>query len=1203
MKNYTLAFWEASDNFTYEKVINISASASDSHINIWYIDYLNSWVTTDKDGMFYFWDLLHHKAVSSYHIFGEAIKKDPVPMKSVDAASKTDQSKKGGYLEGDTSLIDHSIAKKTKLGLSRNDQSHSYIRTKRRDGLDEDGIVHYLLEITEIAYIKLLALSSTDKNIRIWEVSEPGRARIIFCLNLVKGGVHQVRFFNSYQVLLVAGYENSIPIFSITPKYYDLNIVGRLVGHVSIITAMDIIEGTPMVITADDTGCIKTWDVRLCQCFQTIELSNKTIICQLLAMNNLHRVAFIGFRVNFLEFDRYQKNVVQDTRMLIPIKADINLTNEELVVCTNNDVRFVDIHTGKIKKIFAHLIDEEVAEDITVFRLLQKNHRFLMADQKGDIYIFNYNNGEKILRLEGHGLEIKDVKIDNYNKLIVSAGADSQIIIQREKKIEEKPDKLVDAIEEERVENMKVQDTSEIIKKIRKDQNEQPKKSKDQDLEKHIERTLESTGPKSEVLRRILNTHQNTEISVIAVSVYHNLMATASLQNIVYLYEYEFGKYLTSFKLDEGISVTAIEFINGVGIILICTSDGFCYLVELSGKNNKHEFKRFSYIDLNNKSDLQISRNKKMKEMMSREELNPKSTTSLSRLSDSQADGKLPKLDRQIKSTLITTAEANSISANKILVSLSLKGDVKDLEELKKNPHLDTDVISLNNCEVYFALDDGSISIYNLTAALQDRKISKHANTRQNYNPLRMNTEDCVTVIAESKFGLVVTKAELSTMSSLDLCLVTNFFGHKDGLTSISLIKVPDEYLLTTGNDRYVKIISKLGDCICAWNVNHPLPLKWELKFDNLQDAKNKILFALKVIQSIFRRYYNMLYIEGKIFDLKGFIRQYKELSSEEQLKEVFRLTQIPSDSQNKGMRLMADEYMGKDFATGKMKELYRSELAGPTLRQLEAKRKLLLAQEQSKEMDIKIKIHGKKFADQPGDKTISAPKYFDGIKDDNQKVGGEKEKKSDTMKKLMYDFKKVDYFIHKTTNNPDNEREKVWSEIIEDVKRPYLESKKETAAAHHKNTISINSHKRSSEPSKLNFIEYAKQKKLIQEVPHSRLPSNHKQQPDSQDRDSTMSQIIPADFIDFSQEGRLKRQQKATRELNAEKVAFSNALVNLNTTLRHSQYKDFSKRNTSLPSLKSRLDALNSLVPAKGMYQAGNERSKRSSYNLLNFN
>jgi WD40 repeat protein len=116
-----------------------------------------------------------------------------------------------------------------------------------------------------------------------------------------------MKFLGAFQVLVVAGYENSIPVFNITPRYYDVNVVGRLVGHVSIVTALEVMEGTPMVVSADDTGCIKTWDIRSFQCYQTIEMSHKTIIGQLLNLDNINKVAFIGCRVNFIEFDRSDK--------------------------------------------------------------------------------------------------------------------------------------------------------------------------------------------------------------------------------------------------------------------------------------------------------------------------------------------------------------------------------------------------------------------------------------------------------------------------------------------------------------------------------------------------------------------------------------------------------------------------------------------------------------------------------------------------------------------------------------------------------------------------------------------------------------------------------------------------------------------------------------------------------------------------------
>jgi hypothetical protein len=46
----------------------------------------------------------------------------------------------------------------------------------------------------------------------------------------------------------------------------DNTLAGRLIGHPSMVTAVEIIEKTPMMITADDSGYLKTWDIRTLAC-------------------------------------------------------------------------------------------------------------------------------------------------------------------------------------------------------------------------------------------------------------------------------------------------------------------------------------------------------------------------------------------------------------------------------------------------------------------------------------------------------------------------------------------------------------------------------------------------------------------------------------------------------------------------------------------------------------------------------------------------------------------------------------------------------------------------------------------------------------------------------------------------------------------------------------------------------------------------
>ena len=46
----------------------------------------------------------------------------------------------------------------------------------------------------------------------------------------------------------------------------DINILGKLIGHNSMVTAMVCIENSPMVVSADDCGIIKLWDIRNYHC-------------------------------------------------------------------------------------------------------------------------------------------------------------------------------------------------------------------------------------------------------------------------------------------------------------------------------------------------------------------------------------------------------------------------------------------------------------------------------------------------------------------------------------------------------------------------------------------------------------------------------------------------------------------------------------------------------------------------------------------------------------------------------------------------------------------------------------------------------------------------------------------------------------------------------------------------------------------------
>ena len=57
--------------------------------------------------------------------------------------------------------------------------------------------------------------------------------------------------------MVTAGYQNAISIFNISSEYLDYSLVGKLIGHNAMVTAICPVEGSPMVVSADDLGVIK----------------------------------------------------------------------------------------------------------------------------------------------------------------------------------------------------------------------------------------------------------------------------------------------------------------------------------------------------------------------------------------------------------------------------------------------------------------------------------------------------------------------------------------------------------------------------------------------------------------------------------------------------------------------------------------------------------------------------------------------------------------------------------------------------------------------------------------------------------------------------------------------------------------------------------------------------------------------------------
>lgn len=113
---------------------------------------------------------------------------------------------------------------------------------------------------------------------------------------------------------------------------------------------------------------------------------------------------------------------------------------------------------------------------------------------------------------------------------------------------------------------------------------------------------------------------------------------------------------------------------------------------------------------------------------------------------------------------------------------------------------------------------------------------------------------------------------------------------HSSSINSMKIVEFDKHYLVTCGNDERIKLwdvnynaateneserilasdIKLLGD----FNVNHPLPYLWNFSIKEDKKIRDKIMFSLKIIQSIFKKFGSDISTgESKILKLENFFK------------------------------------------------------------------------------------------------------------------------------------------------------------------------------------------------------------------------------------------------------------------------------------------------------------------------------------------
>lgn len=808
-----------------------------------------------------------------------------------------------------------------------------------------------VLDIAEIVHLRLIVIATSEKLMYIYSMD---RLQLISTFYLDICGFNAMKYFESYQTLLVSGYENVVKVFTFTPGFNEINIVGRLVGHVGIIEGIEIINETAMVITADDKGTAKLWDIRKLTCVQTVKLENKSNINSVVHLGNQNRVLFVGDRLNSVEFesDLAKKKTSEKT---VAIGFELVEDKRELYLATKSEVRVIDIQTGQVKSIFVNMIEKEANDEITCFKFLHKKNQFVLGNFNGVISFFNATTSEQVKANQPHTGSVSGIKLDEINDMVLSSSMDASLCLQIDSASLpiDQIDEFDDTAEREEYFGKPIMDQGNALAIVQgySDTDKQEFTIKNTAPSKSLSSNRVRADNDSSLgtncrLRTIHHCNADTEASIMEVSVYHNMVALANLGGRVYLYNYEHFRPAAVIDIEEGAEVVGLVFITGFCKLAVSSSTGCIHFFSVWQEG-------ISQFTVTYDLRFTLHKNTYVDER--------RCTVKL----EGFANRLVPDIGLVRVDENIPTKSSIDIGNSKQLMKVD--------ERLK-----------LECSDFFVAESSGVICHYDLEEYLQQEPTYKPFSDNSNYNQFRKVAEDfnrCTTTLDRYHFrlGEMIPKYDSSKLTGLH---VKTFKAARESLTQLNVFNSSRKLLLLTSEDSTFRMFNTTGQMLCHLNLNHPLPIIWNFDLDLLVDFKSKLVFALKTVELISQRYnrpeHRSVISLRKVIDIYGghdfstfSMTSIGEVSSthtpvNRQMPRHLRNNTINvlldgqsplnagNTSRDRGdestrsrrkaivsqVMLMKDLFTPKDIAFEKIKAENREEIQGPTLKQLETIRR-----------------------------------------------------------------------------------------------------------------------------------------------------------------------------------------------------------------------------------------------------------------------
>ena len=294
---------------------------------------------------------------------------------------------------------------------------------------------------------ELLATASLDKCIRLWDTSvDPPRCCHTLgppkvgwaphgrhvpdaeneseTLRCHERGVTCLAFSAQHRHLFSGGLDHEVLVWNPLSE----RVICNLRMHTAPLAAIEAVQRTPMVVSADCTGVHGIWDCRSLSCTQKlvvsipqgVELTGMAVIPQ------HHQIVSVARRLSCFQGPEQPDANLTDT---LPIACGLyNEKSRSFCTASGTNVTIWDAASGTVKSKYTDV----TPTPITAMCFDDRERKLLVADHSGKIIVLNYQNGAVMKPMIGHTAEVSSMLYVPSRRHVLSTSWDRQVVLQDE---------------------------------------------------------------------------------------------------------------------------------------------------------------------------------------------------------------------------------------------------------------------------------------------------------------------------------------------------------------------------------------------------------------------------------------------------------------------------------------------------------------------------------------------------------------------------------------------------------------------------------------------------------------------------------------------------------------------------------------------------------------------------------------------------